>query len=114
MVFPDKDRRANLRPALVDTSMEISAVQALFNTRRGRWILFILGWTALSLLFAPEAYLSFRLRHTPISWGETLQLTLVNAVLALLFIPAIIALAQRFPFERKRLVTALAVHIPAC
>jgi hypothetical protein len=89
-------------------------VHAFLETKRGRWILFIVGWTALSLLFAPEAYLSFRLRRTPISWSETLQLTLVNAALALLFMPAIIALARRFPFERRHLKLALLVHIPAC
>ncbi len=80
----------------------------------GRWVLFMLGWGAISLLFAPEAYLSFLLRRTPISWTETLELTVVNSGIALLFIPAIIWLARRFPFERRNWRRALLVHAPAC
>ena len=70
----------------------------LLTARWGRWVLFILGWAALSLLFAPEAYLTFYLRKAPISWPETLQLTVVNSAIALLFIPAIVMLTRRFPF----------------
>jgi LytS/YehU family sensor histidine kinase len=69
---------------------------------------------ALSLLFAPEAYLSFYLRHSPMSWRETLQITVINSAIALLFIPGIVFLARRFPLERKTWRVALAVHIPAC
>ena len=67
----------------------------------GRWFLFMLGWAAISLLFAPEAYLSFFLRKTPLSWTETVELTVVNSGIALLFIPAIIWLTRRAPLERK-------------
>lgn len=86
----------------------------LLTDRWGRWVLFILGWAALSLLFAPEAYLTFYLRNAPISWRETLQLTVVNSAIALLFIPAIVALTRRFPFERRRWHRALLAHVPAC
>lgn len=86
----------------------------LLTARWGRWVLFILGWAALSLLFAPEAYLTFYLRKAPISWPETLQLTVVNSAIALLFIPAIVMLTRRFPFERRRWQTALLAHVPAC
>jgi two-component sensor histidine kinase len=68
----------------------------------------------LSLLFAPEAYLSFYLRHNPMSWQQTLQLTVINSAIALLFIPGIVYLTRRFPLERKRWRAALAVHLPAC
>jgi two-component system, LytTR family, sensor kinase len=84
------------------------------STRAGRWVLFILGWAALSLLFAPEAYLSFYLRHNPMSWQETLQLTVINSAISLLFIPGIVFLTRRFPLERRRWPLALAVHVPAC
>jgi two-component sensor histidine kinase len=86
----------------------------ILSTRSGRWGLFILGWVALSLLFAPEAYLSFYLRDNPMSWQETLQLTVINSAIALLFIPGIILLTRRFPLERKRWRGSLAVHVPAC
>lgn len=83
-------------------------------TRAGRWSLFILGWAALSLLFAPEAYISFYLRHNPMSWQETVQLTVINSAIALLFIPGIIALTRRFPLERRHWRRSLAVHVPGC
>ena len=86
----------------------------LLTERWGRWVLFILGWAALSLLFAPEAYLTFYLRNAPISWRETLQLTVVNSAIALLFIPGIVMLTRRFPFERRRWQPALLAHVPAC
>jgi two-component sensor histidine kinase len=89
-------------------------MESLLRTRSGRWLLFILGWVALSFLFAPEAYLSFYLRHSPMSWRETLQITVINSAIALLFIPGIVFLARRFPLERKTWRLALAVHIPAC
>jgi two-component system, LytTR family, sensor kinase len=89
-------------------------MESLLRTRSGRWLLFILGWVTLSLLFAPEAYLSFYLRHSPMSWRETLQITVINSAIALLFIPGIVFLARRFPLERRTWRVALAVHIPAC
>jgi two-component sensor histidine kinase len=89
-------------------------MESLLHTRSGRWLLFVLGWVTLSFLFAPEAYLSFYLRHTPMSWRETLQITVINSAIALLFIPGIVFLTRRFPLERKTWRLALAVHIPAC
>jgi len=89
-------------------------MESLLRTRSGRWLLFVLGWVTLSFLFAPEAYLSFYLRHTPMSWRETLQITVINSAIALLFIPGIVFLTRRFPLERKTWRMALAVHIPAC
>ena len=89
-------------------------MESLLRTRSGRWLLFIVGWVTMSLLFAPEAYLSFYLRHTPMSWRETLHITVINSAIALLFIPGIVFLARRFPLERKTWRVALAVHIPAC
>jgi two-component system, LytTR family, sensor kinase len=89
-------------------------VARLLCTSSGRWVLFILGWVALSLLFAPEAYLSFYVRGQPIEWVQTLKLTVGNAAIALVFLPAIVLLTRRFPFERKTWRTALMVHIPAC
>ena len=88
--------------------------EKLRYARSGKWVLFILGWAALTLLFAPEAYLYFYLKRQPIPWRETFQLTLVNSAIALLFLPAIVWLTRRFPVERKTWPKALPVHIPAC
>ena len=89
-------------------------MEFLPQVRWRRWALFVVGWATLSLLFAPEAYLSFYLRHSPISWQETLQLTVLNSAIALLFVPGIVYLARRYPLERKHLRAALLAHIPAC
>lgn len=86
----------------------------LISARWGKWVLFIVGWAALTLLFTPEAYLYFYLRRQPIPWRETFQLTLVNSGIALVFLPGIVWLTRRFPVERKTWPKALAVHFPAC
>jgi two-component sensor histidine kinase len=89
-------------------------MESLLRGRWTRWVLFLLGWAALSLLFAPEAYLSFYLRNAPISWLETVELTVINSAIALLFIPGIVFLTRRFPIERGRWQRSLAVHAVAC
>ena len=89
-------------------------IQRLANAHFGRWILFMLGWAGISMLFAPEAYLSFFLRKTPISWIETLELTVLNSGIALLFVPAIVWLTRQVPLERRHWQRALLIHIPAC
>jgi two-component system LytT family sensor kinase len=89
-------------------------VSRLLTTSSGRWILFLLGWAGLSLLFAPEAYLSFYIRGQPIEWLQTFKLTVANSAIALVFLPFIVWLTRRFPVERKTWRTALLAHIPAC
>jgi two-component system LytT family sensor kinase len=86
----------------------------MLRTSSGRWVLFVLGWAALSLLFAPEAYLSFYVRGQPIGWGQAFRLTVANAAIALIFVPAIVLITRRFPVERKTWRSALLVHAPAC
>src|SRR5688572_7778461 len=86
----------------------------MLSISSGRWMLFMLGWAALSLLFAPEVYVSFLVRGQAIGWCETLSLTLQNAAIALLFVPGIVVLTRRYPLERKNWRTALLVHIVGC
>jgi two-component system, LytTR family, sensor kinase len=101
----------SINPATSDAA---NVTDGILYARWGKWVLFILGWAALTLLFTPEAYLYFYLRRQPIPWRETFQLTLVNSAIALLFLPAIVWLTRRFPVERKSWPKALLVHIPAC
>ncbi|HEU4780400.1 MAG TPA: histidine kinase [Steroidobacteraceae bacterium] len=89
-------------------------MESLLRGRWTRWVLFLLGWAALSLLFAPEAYLSFYLRNAPISWLETVELTVINSAIALLFIPGIVFLTRRFPIERGRWQRSMGLHVVAC
>ena len=85
-----------------------------FLQRGRRWVLFILGWTVLSLLFLPETYLYFLYRHEAIPLTGTLALTLVNSAIALSFLPGIVWLTRRYPFDQARWRRALLVHLPAC
>ena len=102
---------------------------ALLRTRRARWGWVVLGWAALSLLFAPEAYLSFYFRGAPIVWSEMARalvelgaricvgyfpFTVVNSAIALPFVPAIVMLTRKFPFERPVRGKAWLVHCLAC
>ena len=92
----------------------VRSMESLLRGRWTRWVLFLLGWAALSLLFAPEAYLAFYLRNAPISWLETVELTVINSAIALVFIPGIVFLTRRFPIERGRWQRSLGVHVAAC
>ena len=80
----------------------------------GRWVLFILGWTVLSLLFVPETYLYFLYRGEGIPWTRTIALTCANAAIAFLFLPPIVWLARRFPIDQRSWHKAVLVHMPAC
>jgi two-component system LytT family sensor kinase len=86
----------------------------LITTRWGRWGLFVIGWTVLSLLFAPETYFFFLYRNEAIPWSRTIALTLANAGIVLLFLPAIFWLARRYPIEQRTWPKAILIHIPAC
>jgi two-component system, LytTR family, sensor kinase len=79
-----------------------------------RWVLFLLGWTLLSLMFVPEVYLYFLYRSEAIPWTHAVALALVNAAIAFLVLPPIVWLARRYPVERQRWKRAVAVHAPAC
>lgn len=78
------------------------------------WVLFLMGWAALALLFAPETYVYFLFGGRSIDWRETLSLTVVNAAVALIFLPLIVWLTRTYPIERKTWPRAMLIHLPAC
>jgi len=86
----------------------------LLASQWGKFLLFVTGWVAVSLLFAPEAYLSFYVRGVSIDWRQALQLTIVNSAVVLALVPGIIWITRRWPIERKHWRAALLAHIPAC
>ena len=90
------------------------SVQRFLQASWARWALFVAGWTLLSLLFVPEAYLFFLYRGDSIPISRIAALTLANAGIVLLFLPAIIWLARKYPIEQRTWPKALLVHIPAC
>lgn len=92
----------------------IMALNRMLQSTWGRWMLFVSGWTVLSLLFVPEAYLFFLYRGDAIPIPRIAALTLANAGIVLLFLPGIIWLTRRFPVDQKNWRKALLVHIPAC
>jgi len=70
----------------------------------------VLGlWGALVLLFAGPLALPGR-----ISWREALNFGVSFWALWLVFLPTVAWLSFRFPFERRRLVRNVGVHLLAC
>src|ERR671924_388464 len=78
------------------------------------WVLFVLAWTALSLMFIPEVYLYFLYRLEPIPWTHTVALALANAGVAFVLLPPVVWVTRRVPIEQGAWRRALAVHVPAC
>lgn len=88
--------------------------QPLFRNPWIKWTVILGGWTVLSLFFAPEVYLYFLYKGESIAWTHALALTVANTAVAAAFVPAIVWLTHRFPFERGAWSRSLLVHIPAC
>ena len=86
----------------------------MLQSKWGLWALFVLGWTVLSLLFVPEAYLFFLYRGDAIPVSRMIALTLANAGIVVLFLPGIIWLTRHYPLEHGTWRKALLIHIPAC
>jgi two-component system LytT family sensor kinase len=86
----------------------------LLATHWGKWVLFLLMWVGLSLLFVPEAVLSFYMRGQCLDFEETLQLMVLNSAIALALVPGIVWLTRRVPVERRNWHMALLAHVPAC
>jgi two-component sensor histidine kinase len=66
-------------------------------------------WGALVLLFATPLAL-----RGPVSWREAVSFGASFWALWLLFLPAVVWLSFRFPFERRRLLRNVGVHLLAC
>lgn len=79
-----------------------------------RWAAIFVAWGLLSLFLAPEVYIYFLYKREPIPWSETLNLTFANTAIAAAFTPGIVWLTRRFPFERRRWLSSLLAHAPAC
>lgn len=71
------------------------------------------AWTLLALLFASQGYLASAYRGRPQGWWETLGYSLAFYAIWALLTPAILWLVARVPFEPRRVVPFLAVHVPA-
>lgn len=74
----------------------------------------ILGvWALLCVFFASQNYLAGAYRRPRMAWRDAFTYPAVTCAIWALLTPAILWLAQRFPFERERRLRAMLVHVPA-
>ena len=95
------------------SSTKTDAVHLLRNSWI-RWTIILVGWTVFSLFFAPEVYLYFLYKGERIPFREAAAFTAANTAIAALFVPGIVWLVHRFPFERQTWIRSTLVHVPAC
>ncbi len=85
------------------------------SPHRIRWELIFAVWTAYGLLGAAQEHLSYAMsRGTPLPWGTALLMQMPLAYTWALATPVILWLGRRFPFERGRWPTSVAIHIAIC
>jgi sensor histidine kinase YesM len=81
-------------------------------TPRIRWGLILAVWTAYGLFNSAQQHLSYSLSgSTPPPWWVSFLLQMPFAYIWALATPGILWLGRRFPLERGRWATSLAVHI---
>ena len=78
-----------------------------------RWSIIFLLWTLLGFFFASETFFAFALDGKAITWRQALLYELTGWYTWALLAPAIVALAQRIPFERGRWGFAAVFHLTA-
>lgn len=80
-----------------------------------RWGLIFAVWTAYGILASAQHHIVWALsRDTSLAWWVSFLINMPNAWTWALATPGIIWLGRRFPFERGRWATSLAVHITVC
>jgi two-component system LytT family sensor kinase len=78
--------------------------------RRVKWSVILGGWTLFGFFFAGQSYVSNNYFGRPTEWWRILGVWLICSYLwALLTLPTV-WLARRFPFDRGRILSSLAVH----
>jgi hypothetical protein len=78
-----------------------------------KWTVIVSGWTLFGLCYAVQAYVSNSYFQRYAVWWQTLGVWLIQSYVWALLTPAVIWLAQRFPFERRRIWRGLGVHLLA-
>ncbi|HYU36892.1 MAG TPA: histidine kinase [Gemmatimonadales bacterium] len=80
-----------------------------------RWGLIFAVWTGYGLLGAAQEHLSYAMsRGTPLPWGTALLMQMPLAYTWALATPVILWLGRRFPFERGRWPSSIAIHLAIC
>ena len=75
-----------------------------------RWLLALLGWTAVALFFASQTYLSYKYSGGQAHFWLVLKMNLIEWYGWGLLAPGIFWLARRFPLEQGRWGRSLAIH----
>jgi two-component system LytT family sensor kinase len=78
-----------------------------------KWILIGLGWLAFAFFFASEVVVNTAYANRPVSFRRALVPWLFCAGLWFAATPAILWLARRFPFDRRRWLTSAVAHLAA-
>jgi len=77
------------------------------------WLVAVACFTAAALLFTGQVWVDFAYAGRPLSWGLALAVALVDWETWALLTPAVVLLAQRFPFSRASWRVPVVVHVPA-
>ena len=85
----------------------------MLKRRWVRWLLVLLGWTAVALFFASQTYLLYKYSGGQASVWLVLKMNLIEWYVWGLLAPGIVWLARRFPLERERWGRSLVIHFVA-
>jgi two-component system, LytTR family, sensor kinase len=83
------------------------------RTRLRAWLAVFAGWTALALLLAVSASLTYRTTGRPANWSLTISRGLAEWWLWAALTPLAVGLARRYPLEGTRRGQHLLIHLCA-
>lgn len=82
-----------------------------YGIRVGRRGLVVLAsWALVAMLFAGQAWFAAQVRGEPLAWARASAIWLAWAAAWAVLTPIALGLATRFPFERPRVLRAIAIH----
>src|SRR5215469_11883075 len=83
----------------------------MLKRRWSRWLLALIGWTALALFFASQTWLAYKYSGGQVSFWLVLKISLTEWYGWALLAPGIIWLGRRFPLERGRWRRSFTIHL---
>ena len=93
---------------MTDCSVKSSVI---WHDRRAWWALVFGAWTLIGVLMASQDYIRNLRANNSIEWHRLLLLELPFAYMWALLTPVLVWFARRFPFERRRWLRSLFVHV---
>ena len=83
----------------------------MLKRRWSRWLLALIGWTALALFFASQTWLAYKYSGGQVSFWLVLKISLTEWYGWAFLAPGIMWLGRRFPLERARWPKSLTIHL---